>query len=224
MNIVAKVVAGAMLVLWPLAGFAAPDMSRCVGLDTRTVYHDINDPGSSVNLNTVETNHFIRDVEYLRRGQTAPLPFDIDFVLRAFPNHYRALNAMATWQLKNSLPATEDGRLWTADCYFDRAITFVPDDWRVRMIYGIYLHRAKRVTEAQEQYDGAERLGGEEAETSVDYNYNRALMEIDAGNLPKARLYADRAYELGAALPGLSQKLARAEQQVQVGGSGKKPR
>lgn len=201
----------ALVLLMPVAALAEPDLSRCERLSSSGSYHDINDPGSAVNLRTVETNHFIRDVELLRRGQTAPLPYDLDFVLRAFPNHYRALNSMATWQLKNALPNSPDGRVWTADCYFQRAMDLVPEDWKVRFVYGIYLHKAKRLKEAREQYDAAESLGGVDAEGSADYHYNRGLLEIDAGNLAKARDYADKAYALGASLPGLRDKLARAE-------------
>jgi len=207
-------VAAVLPLLGPAWAAAAPDLVRCEPLDASGVYHDINDPGSSVNLHTVEINHFIKDVERLQRGQTAPLPYDIDFVLRAFPNHYRALNAMASWQLKNRLPANVEGKLWTADCYFQRAMTLVPEDWKVRFIYGIYLHKSKRFAEAREQYTAAESLGGDQAAGSADFYYNRGLFEVDAGNVDKAREYADKAYTLGASLPGLRDKLARANKEA----------
>ena len=197
-----------LLVLVPVCALAEPDLSRCQPLDINRVlpYHDIRDPGSSVNLGTVETNHFIKDVELLRRGQTSPLPYDISFVLRAFPNHYRALNSMAMWQLKNNLPEDPKNELWTADCYFLRALDFVPDDWKVNLVYGVYLHKAKRLDEAQKQYEEAEQKGAD----SADYWYNRGLLEVDMGHLTKAQECADKAYEQGASLPGLKMKLARA--------------
>jgi tetratricopeptide (TPR) repeat protein len=193
---------------WPAYLAAAPDLSSCEPLSSFSEYHDVNDRSSAVVLNTVETNHFVKDVELLVKGQTAPLPLDIDFVLRAFPNHYRALNSMANWQLKNKLRSlTPDGRPWTADCYFQRAHNFAPKDWRVRIVYAIYLHRAKRLDEAREQYVAAEDLGA----STADYYYSRGLLEVDMGDLANARTYADKAYAMGMPLPGLRDKLARAE-------------
>jgi tetratricopeptide (TPR) repeat protein len=197
-----------VVLMWPAYLAAAPDLSRCEPLSSDVDYHDVTDGASAVNLNTVESNHFVKDVEMLVRGQTAPLPLDIDFVLRAFPNHYRALNSMATWQLKNKLQTlTPDGRPWTADCYFQRALNFVPKDWRVRVVYAVYLHRAKRLDEAHEQYVAAEDLGANNA----DYYYSRGLLEVEMGDLDSARKYADKAYGMGMPLNGLRDKLARAE-------------
>lgn len=185
------------------------DVLPCEPLDPQGPNHDLNDPRERTLLGTVESNHFTPEVERLEQGLTAPLPRDIAFVLRAFPNHYRALNAMARWQLANK--PSKDGRdnVWTADCYFLRASAFLPMDATVHAIYGIYLHRSKRLQEAARQYEIAEQLGAQGA----DFYYNRGLLEIDLGNLDKAGEYADRAYALGHPLPGLRDRLARARAQ-----------
>lgn len=182
------------------------DFLPCQPLDPKQTYFDLNDPANAVKLGTVESNHFSYQVEHLVRGQTGTIPNDLAFVLRQFPNHHRALNAMATWQLKNKLPDDPDSNVWTADCYFQRAIAFTPDDWVVHFIYGIYLHKAHRLEEAQRAYDVAEVHGA----TGADYFYNRGLLEVDLGHLDKAEGYAKKAYALGHPLTGLRDKLARA--------------
>src|SRR3954467_1988851 len=98
------------------------DHLPCEPLSPDQQYHDLNDPHDHVLLHTVESNHFLPQVETLQKGQSSSIQADIAFVLRAFPNHYRALNAMARWQLRNKLPF--DDSIWTADCYFLRAIAF----------------------------------------------------------------------------------------------------
>lgn len=182
------------------------DFLPCQPLDPKQTYFDLNDPANAVKLNTVESNHFSYQVEHLQHGQTGTIPNDLAFVLRQFPNHHRALNAMATWQLKNKLPDDPDANVWTADCYFQRAIAFTPDDWVVHFIYGIYLHKAHRLEEALRAYEAAEDHGA----NGADYFYNRGLLEVDLGHLDKAEEYAKKAYGLGHPLAGLRDKLARA--------------
>lgn len=183
------------------------DIQPCEPLDPRQEYHDFNDSTWSQLLGTVTHHHFPPSVENLQAGFTAPLPRDIAFVLRQFPNHYRALNSMGRWALQNKNALDTSGEVWTADCYFVRALEFVPEDPVVPFVYGIYLHKAKRLEEAAVQYAAAERLG----EQSADFYYNRGLLEIDRGNLDKAQEYADKAYAMHHPLPGLRDKLARAK-------------
>jgi tetratricopeptide (TPR) repeat protein len=185
------------------------DFPPCQALDANGRYYDLNDAASATVLNTVEVNHFPPSVEMLRKGLTATLPLDIAFVLNAFPNHYRALNSMAMWQLRNKmLPLEGELRVWSADCYFLRAIDFTPQDWKLHFIYAIYLHKAKRGTEARTEYASAEELGGD----SADLYYNRGLLELDLGDIDTASKYADKAYQLGHPLPGLRDRLARARE------------
>lgn len=182
------------------------DVQPCEALPTDRHYDNYNDPAARVLLHTVEINHFTPEVEELRKGLTAPLPRDIAFVLRAFPNHYRALYAMAMWQLQPDHPVDAENNIWTADCYFMRAAAFVPDDWKVHYVYAIYLHKAGRLSEAQKQYDLAEADGA----SGADYFYNRGLFEVDAGHLDKAEAYASKAYALGVPAIGLRVKIAQA--------------
>jgi tetratricopeptide (TPR) repeat protein len=209
-----------LLVLLFAAGAQAAsynDIQPCEPFDPNGVYHDIHEAQDQVLRGTVERNHFTKPVATLQHGQTAPLPRDIAFVLRYFPNHYLALNAMGRWQLMHRLdPGDAESPVWTADCYFQRAIDFRPDDATIHLIYAIYLHGAKRYADASKQYAAAEENGADNAE----FYYNRGLLAVDMGNLDEAQKDADKAYSMGAPLPGLRDKLARAQKQV---GQGKKP-
>jgi len=185
------------------------DFLPCEPLDPnpQLAYGDYNDPAQQVRLHTVETNHLNSDVLHLKRGQTATnLSKDLAFALRQFPNHPAALSAMAEWQLKNRIPDDPVENVWTADCYFQRAIAFRPNDPVVHLIYGIYLHKAHRLQEAERAYQSAEESGA----GGADYFYNRGLLEVDLGNLDKAEECAQKAYAMGLPLPGLRDKLARA--------------
>ncbi len=207
----------ALLVTGSARALTYGDVQPCEPFDPNATYHDINEAADQVLRGTVERNHFTKPVATLERGQTAPLPRDIAFVLRQFPNHYLALNAMGRWQLRNQLDLTEsETPVWTADCYFMRAIDFRPGDYKLHLLYGIYLHGAKRYEEAWKEYALAEQNGADTAE----FYYNRGLLAVDMGKLEQAQADADRAYSMGAPLPGLRTKLARAQKEA---AQGKKP-
>jgi tetratricopeptide (TPR) repeat protein len=207
----------ALLVAGSAQAVGYNDIQPCEPLNPDGQYHDINAAQDQVLRGTVERNHFTKPVATLQHGQTAPLPRDIAFVLRYFPNHYLALNAMGRWQLMNKLdPGDAESPVWTADCYFKRAIDFRPGDYKLHMLYGIYLHAAKRSEEAWQEYALAEQNGADTAE----FYYNRGLLAVDMGKLEQAQADADRAYSMGAPLPGLRTKLARAQKEA---AQGKKP-
>jgi tetratricopeptide (TPR) repeat protein len=152
-------------------------------------------------LPIVEKFHFDLDVQSLRRGARGHyVEDDLDYVLRAFPNHHRALYAMARYQLraKHRKP-----RHYSAECYFDRAIRFNPNDGIVYMIFGIYLHKKGKVNEAMKQYTKALKLIPESAEL----HYNMGLAQLDLNHYKNAELHAIEAYRLGYQLPGLKKKL-----------------
>lgn len=170
---------------------------------------DYNDPTMAGRLKIVEDYHFNSDVRSLRKGQSGTVAGDLDFVLRAVPNHYEALSAMGRWQALNGPPKTSDGAAERAGCYMARAIEFRPTDARLHLIYGVYLHQTKRLADAEQQYLKAESIGGGDAEVY----YNLGLLMVDMGNLKRAQQYADKAYAMGYPLPGLRNKLRRASSQ-----------
>lgn len=154
--------------------------------------------------NNVERNHFTTDVEALIRGKSGALVLDITFTLRAIPNHYRALDAMARWQLKNPQPRESDG-FYGADCFFERALLFKPQDPLLHMMYGIYLHKAGKFPEALERYKRSELLDP----NFVELQYNLGLLHLELGNNDLAVEYAKKAYSQQYPLPGLRNLLEK---------------
>jgi tetratricopeptide (TPR) repeat protein len=153
-------------------------------------------------LANVEANHFNDEVRTLRGGQTSAGPMgDLDYVLRAIPNHPEALSAVARYQAQGG----PKGRFRTAECYFDRAIRFKPNDPTVRMLYGIYLARADQTTRALEQYEAALAISPDYAEA----HYNMGLLLVKLGRLDEARAHAEKAYRAGYPLEGLRNQLIR---------------
>ncbi len=169
-------------------------------------------------LAIVEGAHFTPDVEALRQSVTGRLGGDIDYTLRASPNHHRALIAMANLarQLNKEQPP---GAKYTVPCYFDRAIRFAGDDPVVRLIYGTYLSRSDKKQEAIKQLELALAL----EEANANAHYNLGLVYFDLKDYPKARLHAQRAYELGFTLPGLRKMLVNAGQWEPGGDASKAP-
>jgi tetratricopeptide (TPR) repeat protein len=158
-------------------------------------------------LAIVESVHFTPDVESLRGGVTGQLAGDIDYTLRASPNHPRALIAMANLgrNLKSEQPP---GAKYTLACYFDRAVRFADDDPMVRLVYGTYLSRVGKQKDAIAQLQIALKLD----EANANIHYNLGLVYLDLKDYPKAREHAQRAYALGFALPGLRKRLEEAGQ------------
>jgi tetratricopeptide (TPR) repeat protein len=151
-----------------------------------------------------ERFHFTASVENLTGGQSGSIPADIDFMLRAWPNHHRALNSLSRYQLQIS---REDRQpLAPVECYFQRAINFSPRDGVSRLLYGIYLHKSGHLEKALEQYRGAEEI----APTDAQIQYNMALCLVDMERYEEARKYADQLYGNGFPLPGLKRKLTEA--------------
>ena len=153
----------------------------------------------------VEDYHFTPDVESGKRGATgAQAGGDLDYTLRAFPNSPRALLAMSRYatRMKTERPP---GVRFLAECYFERAIRFVPDDPMPRLLYASYLNDRKRTPEARTQLGEAERLRGDPS--NFDFDYNLGLLYFDVGVYDKSFDAAKRAYALGAPLPALMNKL-----------------
>lgn len=153
----------------------------------------------------VESAHFTPDVETLRKGNTAAVAGpDLDYTLRAFPNNPRALLAVSRYATKMKVDHAQ-GLRYSAECYFERALRFVPDDPMPHMLYASYLKDRKRNVEARTQLDEAEKVRGDP--NNADFDYNLGLLYFDLGAYDKSLEAARRAYALGAQLPALKNKL-----------------
>ena len=185
----------------------AQEVPGCGDLHNAYGPFDYRDPvNKRVNLPIVETFHFTPDVESLRHGSSGTVLGDLRYTLRAFPNHHRALKSIARYALAGGQFPIDDS-IPSAECYFDRAIAFRPDDAAVRVIYANYLFKTGGREEARKQYEEALRLAPE----SVEINYVAGLFFVDIGDLERARKLAKMAYDNGYPLPGLRKKLVAAE-------------
>ena len=196
-----------VIALGSAATVASEGLPReCGSLQNHYGPFDYRSPAVPESINLVETFHFTPQVEQLKAGRSGYLAQDISYTLAVFPNHPRALNAMARFFLEGKERKGDFGRFsLTPECWFMRGIAFRPDDESVRVLFANFLYRKGELRAAQEQYDAALAIAPESAE--IHYNYGLALVEI--GDLEMAKQHARKAYSLGYPLPGLKNKLAR---------------
>jgi len=154
-------------------------------------------------LVVVENFHFTPDIEQLKSSTAGA---NLEYTLRASPNHHRALLAMSNLAIRDKTQRPAGARGYTIDCYFERAMRFAGDDGVVRIIYGIYLFRTGKKQESATVLEEARRF--EPANSNLEYNLG--LVYLDLTNYPKALESAHKAYALGAQLPGLRNKLKAA--------------
>ena len=184
--------------------FAKAECAPPVWMNERLDYHA---PGDQVRIKQIESNHFDRNVEALVKAKTGSLAGDIDFLLRYVPNHPRALNSMLRLALREKTPQPSGAGL-PVECYFVRALQFRPDEAALSTLYGTYLARVGRPSEALKQFEVAEKLTPDDPILL----YNMGLVLVDLGDYERARSHAEKAYAAGVDLPGLREKLMKAGQ------------
>jgi tetratricopeptide (TPR) repeat protein len=154
----------------------------------------------------VENGHFSSEVYMLKRGVKLDDPLgDLDYTLRAFPNHHLALDAMARLHRKYHVEHLADGR-YSLSCWFDRAARFKPTDGMIPLIFGTHLYYTGEYAESEEQLLRAVQL----MPASPEANYNLGLLYVRLERYDDAQRYATKAYELGYPLPGLRNALVAA--------------
>lgn len=157
-------------------------------------------------LYLVESAHFTPQVEALIRGATARRPgSDIDYTLRAFPNHHRALLAMVKLAETAKTPVPPEMR-YSVDCWFDRAIRFRADDYTVRMIYAGYLGRQGRTDAAKQHLEFVAEGAGDNGFT----HYNVGLVYFEMRDHERALRQAHRAMAFGFTRSDLRERLVAA--------------
>lgn len=162
----------------------------------------------------VEGAHFFPNVENLVSGTKHPahgyivIPGgEIDYTLRAFPNHPRALLALSRLSIRDSTDKPE-GIKAPVDCYFQSAIKYRPTDSMVRVIYGVHLAKLGQTDKSLEHLQKAEELSG----GGANLYYNLGLAYFQGKRYPEALEAAHKAYALGFPLPGLRDMLKRVGQ------------
>ena len=151
-------------------------------------------------LRTVEQYHLGPAEERLRLKHYPQARNEIAFILRFFPNHPRGLLLLG--QLCDEWKSPQ----CMIEGAYERAISVRPNEPTVYIVHGIYLHRNKRYGEAVSNYEKALELDPD----SLNGHYNLALTLLDTQQFERANRHAQRAYALGATLPGLRDRLKKA--------------
>lgn len=172
----------------------------CTGKSQGYGPFDYTDPkNASEHLFLVEKAHFTPEVQQLIKGHSGRLPEDLDYTLRAFPNHHRALYAVSRYAMQKRM----EPLITPAECYFQRALVFKPDDAVTHMLFGIYLQRKHKYEMALKQYKESERIDPHSAET----HYNTGLLYFAMKRYDDSLAEAKQAYAKGFPLPGLKNML-----------------
>jgi len=156
-------------------------------------------------LKIVEDYHFTPRVESLVGGAAGSVGADLDYTLRAFPNHHRALLSMMNLGAKAKSPMPPGAQV-SVECYFRRALVFRPDDAIARMMFATFLARNGRKPEAVREVDFSVQGAPDNAFTQ----YNAGLIYLEMREFDKALIQAHRALALGFERPNLRQQLQAA--------------
>jgi tetratricopeptide (TPR) repeat protein len=156
-------------------------------------------------IDDVNRNHLEPAVRALSESDYSPEVIgDLGFILNHWPNHYPALQALIKYKVGGG--NADRGRYRSADCYFEIAHQFVPNDWNVLVLYGIYRYRSGDRARAEQYWKRAIEIEPDSAEA----HYNLGLLYVEEARFDDALVHANRAYDLGYPLPGLRAKLTRA--------------
>lgn len=132
---------------------------------------------------------------------------DLDYTFRKIPNHPKALDMISRFQIRHGgkVPQLSHWGDWkrSAECYFDRALRFTPDNPVVHMLFGIHLHRTGKLEQAEKEYKISESLQPD----SIELQYNMGLLYFGLEKYELSAKYAKNAYNGGYPLPGLRDKL-----------------
>lgn len=192
-----------LLVLLMIAG-TSQALGQCGSL--ANAYGPFDYRKQQEKLVIVETFHFDSGVEGLTRGKSGSLGSDLDYTLRAAPNHPRALMAMFRYGQRMKMSKVP-GAHYSVECYMLRAEEFQPDDMMVKVVLVSYLLKSGRRLEAEAKLK-------EVVISADDYDpnlfYNLGLVQVELGHWDEALISAHRAYGSGFPLPGLKEALKRA--------------
>jgi len=191
-----------------LPAHAARKEPYCGNLDNAYGPYDYRKSAGELafNLKLVESAHFTADVENGVKGKSSTLAGDLDYTLRAFPNHPAALNTVIRVAARDRKSVYLPQGYRPVECYFDRAVRFAPDDAVTHTLYGSFLLSMGREAEALPKYQTAVQLDPDNPST----NYNLGLVYYKIKDMVNANKYAQIAYALEFPLPGLKNLLVQA--------------
>lgn len=153
----------------------------------------------------VEEHHFTAPVENHIKGEEGRLEEDLDYTLRAVPNHHRALLSVIRYQIKfnKNILLKKIPLMSPVECYLQRAIHFSPNDAGTVSLYAYYLKEIDQKNKADDYYQKALNIAPDNAK--IAYSYSLLLIELQ--QYEKATEYAKKAYANKKAPPALKNKL-----------------
>lgn len=177
---------------------------------------DYTDKSNAIMLDVTERHHFFGRIKREAFGGgkgDINLTGDLDYTLRAFPNHSMALYAMGMHQLHVRRRSEAEyqalfgrGGMWrSAECYFERALMLRPDDADVHTKYGLYLYRKRDLAGALEKFTKAVSFNPDSAKA----HYNLGLITFEMKRYDESREHAKKAYRLGFKKTDLKRLLKR---------------
>jgi tetratricopeptide (TPR) repeat protein len=192
-----------------LAVFLAAALLACAGrtmaAETEVDFGRANDyyyyaAKASNRLKVVEQYHLGPCEQQLRERAYHQAVSECNFILKIFPNHPQAL-----------LLTTQACERWTSplcrlDDVFQNAVAINPQIPQTFVLQGIYLHRTHQYGKAIQSYENALQLDP----NLINAHYNLALTYLETKQFDQANEHAQRAYDLGATLPGLRDLLTKA--------------
>lgn len=158
-------------------------------------------------LKTVEFGHFQPNVEDLIKPMFNSFGADLDYTLKAYPNHHRALVTLNRLSLREKALKTS-GSDYSVECFYFRAIRWRPNDLIVRMLYASWLHQWDRTKDAVEQLDYVVDNAGDDPFT----HYNAGMVFADMKVWDRALQQAHAAQALDFQKPDLKTRLVNANQ------------
>ena len=165
-------------------------------------YFDRSDAMLRQQLAEVEKHHLGPCMQGYQEHHYVQAYQDCEFMLNYFPNHPRALLLMAqiceAWKNPHC----------NSEPFFERAIEINPEVSGTYSVVGIYQLRLKKVPEAI----GSLKKAVELDQNSINGHYNLALAYFESKQYELSNQHAQLAYQLGAPLPGLREKLKKAGQ------------
>ncbi|WP_338769336.1 tetratricopeptide repeat protein [Massilia sp. METH4] len=196
-----KIAAPVALLLLAAAAGAKP---YCGEITNAFGPYDYRDPPDN-SLYMVEHAHYTEEVAAGVKGNTGSIGGDLDYTLRVFPNHVKALTTMAAVAARSKVNKLA-GANYPVECYFERAVRFKPDDALAWGAYGKYLYGIGQAERAMPMLQKAYDM----APDNASVNYNLGIAYFRAKQYDLAVKHAKAAYQHDFPLDGLRNMLVGA--------------
>lgn len=162
--------------------------------------YDFTNPQHADRFPVVLKRHFTDEIRLLTAHKARS---DLDYTLRAIPNHLPALASMSKLQRRWKKNNVTFNDVYSAECYFKRAMYFAPRDNNVRYLFAFHQHQVGALKSAETLYLNVLESNA----NNIEAHYNLGLLLVDMGKLEAAKEHAQIAYAANFPLEGLKNKL-----------------